>query len=544
MQHMVFMGSEKYPVENAYDSFVSSHGGFCNAFTEGEYTVYQFEVQSEHFAQALDIFAHCFRSPLLSVHAQQREVEAIESEFCLAVNEDASRWQQVFSQHCRPGHPYVKFTWGNLRSLVEEPKQRGLDVQALLQAFRQTHYRPARMKLVLAGPQSLQQLERCVRDSFEDWSLDQIQGSHDDGGSVQHAADVPAPVFSPPLDPIWKQRVNKIVSLEKGQRLLLTWELPPSMRQYRSKSLAYIAHLLGHEGKGSLLSLLRGQMLASRVVAGVGDSNMDCSSYVTLFVVQVQLTRQGLANWPYVVECIGRYLQLLRREGPQRWVFEELRDMAALAFQFQDEEEPADLAERLSVEMLSLLGRERSHLLQASTLHWDFNENEVRQRLEQLALKEARIDLAASSFASMLEADNAGKAEEKKGYAEEGGDSEEESAAEVEEEEDYEGAVADEGDGSEEEENDAADEEDESLSVLLPACEQYEDILNSHCEFTHHVEPHFSVDYWSAPLPEQLYAAWDQRILQRDEEDKVHSSTDPSKQTLHLPPRNPYIPSR
>ncbi|RYG64311.1 hypothetical protein EON64_14255, partial [archaeon] len=39
-------------------------------------------------------------------------------------------------------------------------------------------------------------------------------------------------------------------------------------------------------------------------------------------------------------------------------------------------------------------------------------------------------------------------------------------------------------------------------------------------------------------------AAWDQRILQRDEEDKVHSSTDPSKQTLHLPPRNPYIPSR
>lgn len=29
------MGSEKYPVENHYDNFVSSAGGSCNAFTEG-----------------------------------------------------------------------------------------------------------------------------------------------------------------------------------------------------------------------------------------------------------------------------------------------------------------------------------------------------------------------------------------------------------------------------------------------------------------------------------------------------------------------------
>ena len=32
---MLFMGSIKYPDENAYDSYVSSHGGSCNAMTEG-----------------------------------------------------------------------------------------------------------------------------------------------------------------------------------------------------------------------------------------------------------------------------------------------------------------------------------------------------------------------------------------------------------------------------------------------------------------------------------------------------------------------------
>ena len=34
---MLFMGSSKYPDENAYDSYVSSHGGSCNAMTEGMY---------------------------------------------------------------------------------------------------------------------------------------------------------------------------------------------------------------------------------------------------------------------------------------------------------------------------------------------------------------------------------------------------------------------------------------------------------------------------------------------------------------------------
>ena len=38
MEHLLFMGSEKYPEENAYDSYLSKHGGSDNAFTELEYT--------------------------------------------------------------------------------------------------------------------------------------------------------------------------------------------------------------------------------------------------------------------------------------------------------------------------------------------------------------------------------------------------------------------------------------------------------------------------------------------------------------------------
>ena len=86
LEHMVFMGSEKYPNENHYDAFVTAHGGFCNAFTEGEFTAYQFDVDSDFFAEGLDIFAQCFISPLLKKESIEREIKAINSEFNVMIS--------------------------------------------------------------------------------------------------------------------------------------------------------------------------------------------------------------------------------------------------------------------------------------------------------------------------------------------------------------------------------------------------------------------------------------------------------------------------
>ena len=42
LEHMIFMGSEKYPREGAYSDFLAANGGYCNAYTEFEWTNYQF----------------------------------------------------------------------------------------------------------------------------------------------------------------------------------------------------------------------------------------------------------------------------------------------------------------------------------------------------------------------------------------------------------------------------------------------------------------------------------------------------------------------
>ncbi|OWM66636.1 hypothetical protein CDL15_Pgr010287 [Punica granatum] len=80
LEHMLFMGSSKYPDENEYDSYLSKHGGSSNAYTEAEHTCYHFEVKREFLKGALERFSQFFISPLVKMEAMEREVLAVDSE--------------------------------------------------------------------------------------------------------------------------------------------------------------------------------------------------------------------------------------------------------------------------------------------------------------------------------------------------------------------------------------------------------------------------------------------------------------------------------
>ena len=43
-EHMLFLGTEKYPKENDYETFLSKYGGFSNAYTDMEDTNYYFSL--------------------------------------------------------------------------------------------------------------------------------------------------------------------------------------------------------------------------------------------------------------------------------------------------------------------------------------------------------------------------------------------------------------------------------------------------------------------------------------------------------------------
>ena len=53
-EHMLFLGTQKYPSENEYNCFLSELDGSCNACTLPDHTNCYFDIVPEHFVGALD----------------------------------------------------------------------------------------------------------------------------------------------------------------------------------------------------------------------------------------------------------------------------------------------------------------------------------------------------------------------------------------------------------------------------------------------------------------------------------------------------------
>ena len=90
-EHMLFLGTEKYPQENHYSKFIKTHGGMKNAATGEDYTNYHFDIKNEQFAEALDIFSQFFKQPLFTEDATEREVNAVDNEFRRNLSNEARR---------------------------------------------------------------------------------------------------------------------------------------------------------------------------------------------------------------------------------------------------------------------------------------------------------------------------------------------------------------------------------------------------------------------------------------------------------------------
>ena len=85
LEHMLFLGTEKYPDAAEYKQFISTHGGSNNAFTSYDHTNYFFDINPPQFEQALDRFAQFFIAPLFNEELVTRERQAVQSEYSLSL---------------------------------------------------------------------------------------------------------------------------------------------------------------------------------------------------------------------------------------------------------------------------------------------------------------------------------------------------------------------------------------------------------------------------------------------------------------------------
>jgi secreted Zn-dependent insulinase-like peptidase len=93
---MLFLGSKKYPDSDEYNNFFSKHGGYTNAWTDDDYTTYNFDIaEHEEFYNALDRTTEFFISPLFTEKYVDKELNAVDSEFKMDFQDDSWRYWSV-----------------------------------------------------------------------------------------------------------------------------------------------------------------------------------------------------------------------------------------------------------------------------------------------------------------------------------------------------------------------------------------------------------------------------------------------------------------
>ncbi len=329
LEHMLFLGTEKYPHPAEYEEFVTEHGGSRNAYTAFEHTNYFFDINQAYLAPALDRFAQFFIAPKFDADYIERETNAVQAEYQLDIKTDARRTLDVLREVANPEHPFSTLAVGTAQTLANNE---GRSIRDDLLAFYEQYYSANLMTLVVLGQESPDQLELMVRSMFADVP-DRNTEIGDISVPLYVDGSLPGMVYIQP---------------EASQRQLqLSFPLPDYRQNYQRKSLAYIGNLLGHEGKGSLLSLLIANGWAEGLGAGPGLAWRGGSA----FSVSIALTEQGLAEREQVLAAVFAYTDMLRLEGPNRKLYEEQAQISRQHFRFRETVEPMRYVSALANDM-------------------------------------------------------------------------------------------------------------------------------------------------------------------------------------------------
>lgn len=367
LEHMVFMGSEKYPKENDFEAFIRNRGGSDNATTECEYTTYYFECQEKYLRETVDKFSQFFISPLMKRDAMTREREAIDSEFQRVVTSDESRRQRFLCCLAHSDNPARKFEWGNLITLRDNIGDD--DLYEAVHEFRKRHYSSHRMTLVIQARLPMETLESMVVEGFAG-----VPNNHLPPDDFKKFANL-AFNTSDFRKMYWVKPVKDICEV------VLTWALPSMLHMYRSKPGEYVSSLVGHEGKGSLLAYLRKNVWAVDIYASSGLYGCENNSMYALFSVTISLTSVGLIHLHEVLNAVFGYIKMLQRVGPSERFFHELKTIEETKFQFAEEVPAVEYVEDMA-ENMQLYPPE--DYITGSELFFEYDPEAIKKCLDAL----------------------------------------------------------------------------------------------------------------------------------------------------------------
>lgn len=327
LEHMLFLGTEKYPDADEYHRFIEQNGGNHNAYTARENTLYYFDIDADHLEPALDRLAQFFIAPLFDASYLEREINAVQSEYTASLQNDNRRREDAIREVVNSDHPASNLAIGNAETLDND------QLRDRMQAFYREHYVANRLSLSVVGPQDIDTLK-----SWVDARFNQIRAVPSEPLQIE------APQFNSSQLPLLVE-----VEPRRETRLLqFRFPVPATLPELDTKPYAYLASLLDHQGPGTLFSELKDRGWADGISARAPGASRNAGTFNIAF----QLTPEGMANWQTVATLMFDYLQTIEQQGLNEWRYEELQTINQINFEFAEQVSPRATAQHLATRLM------------------------------------------------------------------------------------------------------------------------------------------------------------------------------------------------
>lgn len=320
LEHVLFLGTSKYPKEGEFYDYLSQHGGTRNAHTEDEHTTFYFDIDEEYLEHAADMFSQFFISPLIKGDALEREINAVHSEFLNALNDDSFRQVVVRSDLMSE----KKVGIGNETTL------RKLGILDAVVDFWRNKYSSRMMTVVICGNSPVYDLKK-VALLFEEITHLPVEKDVDNS-PVQNVAKL---VFK-------DEYLSKVVHYRPTgnmKQLTILTAISPLHQYFKTNPLRYISEILV---EGGLVSKLQDEQL-------VLDLRVEYhfTTYTEMWI-RISLTEKGFDMYQDVLSIVHSAILGLKADREE---YERLRKISLVRFKYIDVDTSISTAMKLSLDM-------------------------------------------------------------------------------------------------------------------------------------------------------------------------------------------------
>ncbi len=361
LEHMLFLGTEDYPTVGDYEDFLNKNGGGHNAYTSIDHTNYFFDCAHSAFEGALQRFSRFFVNPTFDAQYVEREKNAVNSEHEKNLKDDHRREYRFLQMITDPDHPFSLFATGDKNTLAKANRDVVMD-------FYKSHYSANLMRLVLMSPIDGEQLQSLAEKYFHDVPNIKIEMPTFEDKLFIHGTT---------------PKLHQVETIRDHDCLKISFDTPDDMPYWESKPTQFLAHLLGEEGEGSLLSYLKGKGWAL---------GLETSTWWRMFHVRVQLTDQGKAAHEEIIKAVFSYIKLIKKEGLKEYIFNERKIMAEVDMKNM---EPKSSMSRASQFSAALLYFPVESFLSQYYLYHKYSPSEFNKFLSYLNTENMQVTLFA-----------------------------------------------------------------------------------------------------------------------------------------------------